>query len=79
MKGQCVIETEIAEKAKTYTASRLADGKFILVGMGYDKYGRLLARIKVEDEGKVSDLGYLLLQHGLAKPWLGHHATWCGQ
>jgi endonuclease YncB( thermonuclease family) len=40
---------------------------------GTDKYGRTLAYVSVD--GK--DVGDILMQRGLARPWRGHREPWC--
>lgn len=75
MHGECQAETDLAARAKLFTSVAIANGKFTLIGKGFDKYGRLLAEIK-SVEGL--DLGATMVSLGLARPWHGRRESWCG-
>ncbi len=67
MRGSCESEKLIATKARDYVAS-LAMGKEVtLENTSYDKYGRLLSRVKI---GKV-DIADSLISQRMAVPYDG--------
>lgn len=74
--GQCQYETDLAARAKLFVATAIANGKFTVVGHGFDKYGRLLANVQ-SVEG--FDMGATLVEMGLARPWHGRGESWCGE
>ena len=68
MRGKCEQEKQLARKAKQHTVTMLRGANTIeLVNLRRDKYFRLLSEVSVD--GK--DLGYSLIQNGLARPYDG--------
>ena len=76
--GRCRAERELAEKARSFLAERLAGGTVSLLRIRNDKYGgRFLARV-ITSEG--DDVGVALVAAGLARTYGGERrAGWCGQ
>jgi endonuclease YncB( thermonuclease family) len=75
--AKCFRERERGEQAK-WEAVRLVRGAATVAvrrTWRSDQYGRRIAFVSVD--GK--DLGQLLMDAGLARPWLGRRARWCGR
>ncbi|MBI3506124.1 MAG: thermonuclease family protein [Proteobacteria bacterium] len=75
--ARCASEAELAARAKTFTATRLAAGEVVLhrdVKRPRDRYGRTLATVAVDGR----DLGEALVAAGLARVWDGRRHPWCG-
>ncbi len=74
--GRCQSETDLAHRAKAFTARRLAEGSIeIVVDRSHprDRHGRTIAWVKVAGR----DLGEELIAAGLARPWEGRRRSWC--
>ncbi|MFQ5672593.1 MAG: thermonuclease family protein [Nitrospinales bacterium] len=77
IKGKCVREKQLAQKAKAFVANMLKNARNIrLEKMRRGKYFRVVARVMVDDR----DLATELLAGGLAVPYDGgkKSAPWCG-
>ena len=51
----------------------LAQGDVVITQTGVDRYGRVLATVRRDDE----DLGAALIAAGLARAWRGRRESWC--
>ncbi len=74
--GRCPYETDLAQRAKSFTARRLTEGEIeIVVDRSYprDRHGRTIAWVKIAGR----DLGEDLMAAGLARPWEGRRKPWC--
>jgi len=74
--GRCPFETDLAQRAKSFTARRLTEGEIeIVVDRLHprDRHGRTIAWVKVDGR----DLGEDLIAAGLARPWEGRRKPWC--
>jgi len=75
----CDAERRLAEVAKRRLDDLLSRGKVgILRGDGgrmTDRYGRTLARLTVGGR----DVGEILVEEELARPWQGKRRPWCGR
>ena len=68
IKGKCSNEIQMAKKAKRQLVE-LADGQRIqILRNGKDKYGRTFARVLINSK----NVSQILINKGLARPWLGH-------
>lgn len=75
IKGKCKKEKDKALDAKKYLQSIIYNGKDIkIIGNKSDKYGRLLARVLVDDQ----DASSLMLLAGFARVYDGgKRGGWC--
>ncbi len=76
IRGECGKEREMAQAAKT-RATELLVGRIRLEvpeARAFDKFGRLLARVKLED-GRY--LAGVLIREGLGRRWTGQREPWC--
>lgn len=74
--ARCAAEAELAERAKRFTAERLAARPIELsrdVKRPLDRYGRTLATVRSDGV----DLGESLIAAGLARRWDGRRHPWC--
>lgn len=74
--GQCAAEIAMAERARDFTAARLAAGPVTIKPDNKrprDRYGRALAWVIVEGR----DIGEDLIAAGLARRWDGSRRPWC--
>ncbi|WP_165351221.1 thermonuclease family protein [Ciceribacter ferrooxidans] len=75
----CDAERRLAEVAKRRLDALLAGRPVIVVrsdnGRMKDRYGRTLARLTVDGR----DVGEILIEEELARPWEGKRQPWCGQ
>lgn len=74
--GRCTFETDLAQRAKAFTARRLTEGEIeIVVDRSHprDRHGRTIAWVKIGGQ----DLGEELMAAGLARPWEGRRRPWC--
>ena len=71
IKGKCLYEQTLAVRAKGFVQTLPREVEIEIVGVGY--YGRTLARITVLGR----DLGTMLVEAGLAKPYRGRRESWC--
>ncbi|WP_069186879.1 thermonuclease family protein [Candidatus Terasakiella magnetica] len=76
LRGRCAKEKKLAQRAHHYLAQRLENPTVILKNIQLGKYGgRILAEVET---AKGENLAELLLQNGLARPYLGQKRTqWC--
>jgi endonuclease YncB( thermonuclease family) len=78
--GKCDAEKRLARLAKRRLADLLAAGVIAVVpgdpedGRRRDRYGRLLAIVTLDG----ADIGAILVEEELARPWTGHREPWCG-
>lgn len=70
--GKCDRERALARQARDRLAA-LMDGTIVLHRQGRDRYGRVLARVVVNDR----DVGQILIAEGLAREWTGRRLPWC--
>ncbi len=76
LQGQCAAEIAQAERARDFTAARLAAGPVTIKPDNKrprDRYGRALAWVLVEGR----DIGEDLIAAGLARRWDGRRRPWC--
>lgn len=76
MAGACPAEIAAAERARSFTAARLAAGPVTIKPdhkRPRDRYGRALAWVLVEGR----DIGEDLIAEGLARRWDGRRRPWC--
>jgi endonuclease YncB( thermonuclease family) len=74
--ARCAAEAELADRAKRFTAERLAAGPIEIrrdVERPRDRYGRTLATVRAQE----ADLGEALVAAGLARRWDGRRHPWC--
>ncbi len=74
--GACPAEIALAERARAFTATRLAAGPVTIkpdAKRPRDRYGRALAWVFVEGR----DIGEDLIAAGLARRWDGRRRPWC--
>lgn len=81
MKGKCAAETKLAREAKSFAAKWLRQDGLRLIQIHNGTYaGRVLGTVqKANASGPANTLSAALLAQGLAKPYRGRRATWCGQ
>lgn len=73
--ARCLAEKLLGRQAKQYLQSRLLPGARIDVErLDTDKYGRTLARVRVDGRDLADDL----VDQGLAMPYNGRKTDWCG-
>ena len=74
MKGGCTAEIILARKATERLRELMAAKDFQLEKLARkDRYGRTLAIVKQGD----TDIGMVLVEEGLARPWRGRREPWC--
>lgn len=72
---ECAAESMLAQQAALYLSAMLINADTVSVSVeGRDRYGRTLGRLWLNGE----DAGALLIAAGVALPWLGRRADWCG-
>lgn len=76
--GRCQRETNLANEAKAFAQAALDDAVQVVVTVHErrpkDRYGRTLAKVSVDGR----DLGAILIQAGLARPYHGERRqSWC--
>jgi micrococcal nuclease len=74
--GRCAYETDMAQRAKTFTSRRLSEGDIeIVVDRKHprDRHGRTIAWVIISGR----DLGEDLVAAGLARRWEGRRRPWC--
>ncbi len=74
IKGACTYERDLARRATNRLSDILSRQQFTLRRSGTDRYGRTLARADTP-HGEVGDI---LVNEGLARPWRGRREQWCG-
>jgi endonuclease YncB( thermonuclease family) len=72
-RAHCAAERAAGERAKYEMIGLIANAPVQLQRTGTDIYGRTLAYVRVD--GK--DVGQILIERGLARPWRGHREPWC--
>lgn len=69
LRGKCIVEKQLAQKAKTFLIDRISDQALLLKNIHYGKYaGRVLADIELMNG---DDLAEVLIQKGLGRAYLG--------
>jgi endonuclease YncB( thermonuclease family) len=77
--AQCDAERRLAMVAKRRLTELLASGKIEVTvgdpqtGRTFDRFQRILATITVDGR----DVGAILIEEGLARPWDGRRHPWC--
>lgn len=77
--AKCDAERRLAMVAKRRLAELLASGRMVVTvgdpatGRTFDRYNRILATIAVDGR----DVGRILIEEGLARPWDGRRHPWC--
>jgi micrococcal nuclease len=73
----CDAERRLGRLAKERLRNLLASGRAEIArgdrGRTQDRYGRTLARVKVDGV----DVGETLISEGYARPWTGRRSSWC--
>jgi micrococcal nuclease len=71
---RCKAECELGQKALSFVRIRVESARVVEVARtGQDRYGRTLARLRVDG----SDPGSALVAKGLARVWRGKREPWC--
>lgn len=75
-RAACDREARLGRQATARARALVAEaGRIEVAGPGRrDRYGRLIARVAIDGD----DLGERLVEEGLAQPWRGRKAQWCG-
>lgn len=75
-RAQCEAERALGQAATAYLTSWLAGARRVEAALTgrRDRYGRIVARIIIDG----ADLGERLMARGLAQPWRGRKADFCG-
>lgn len=74
IEGKCARERGLAIRARDRLLELLNSGDVVMRRSGTDRYGRTLARIRVNGR----DVGETLVAEGLARRWEGRRREWCG-
>lgn len=74
LRGECWEEKALAQAAKARAIELLESGRFVLRAEGFDRSGRILATVELEDG---SDFGGRLVGEELAIVWVGSQGEWC--
>lgn len=74
VRGSCRYETDLAAKATERLGAIIGDRPLQLERNGQDRYGRTLARVKIDN----FYAGDVLVSEGLARLWTGRKEEWCG-
>lgn len=73
-RAQCSAERDAGERAKRAARALLSTATVTIDPTGRtDAYGRTIAYVRVDGR----DLGRILIERGLARPWRGHREPWC--
>ncbi len=77
LRGDCVLEIELATAARDLVDEAIGNAPAILRDVRHDKFGgRVLARVESE---RGEDIATLLITAGLGRPYDGgKRASWCG-
>lgn len=77
-RSSCPEEARLAQAATTNLRSMVAGARDVRFVPDWDRerdaYGRLLGRVVIDG----ADVGEAQIAAGLAQPWQGHRAWWCG-
>lgn len=73
LRGECWEEKALAQAAKARAIELLESGRFVLRAEGFDRSGRILATVELED----GDFGARLVAEDLAIVWRGRQGEWC--
>jgi endonuclease YncB( thermonuclease family) len=74
-RAQCEAEREAGERAERAARNLIGGATVSIAPTGRtDSYGRTIARVRVDGQ----DMGQILINRGLARPWRGHREPWCG-
>lgn len=75
--GICGGQTEVAlaHRASARLLQLLNTNAFVVHTAGEDRYGRTLATIKIDGR----DVGDILIEEGLARPWPDGYEFWCAR
>ena len=77
-RAKCIAEVRLAAIAERELADVIAGewGRLpVIERHGKDQYGRTLAAVKLSDG---TDVGEEMIRRGVAEPWAGRRADWCG-
>lgn len=75
-RAQCAAEREAGERAEREARGLVSTATVSVERTGrVDSYGRTIARVRVDG----ADMGRILMDRGLARPWRGHREPWCGE
>jgi endonuclease YncB( thermonuclease family) len=74
-RAQCAAEREAGERAERAARNLISTSTVTVDPTGrVDSYGRTIARVRVDGQ----DMGRILIDRGLARPWRGRREPWCG-
>ena len=74
--ARCADEFAKAQAATQALRVMLADREVTLAGIGFDRYGRVLADVATR---RTPDVGAAMLAQGMARPYQGgRRESWCG-
>lgn len=77
-RAKCIAEVRLAAIAERELAEVFSDDWTRVITLerhGKDRYGRTLAAVKLSDG---TDVGEEMVKRGVAEPWAGRRADWCG-
>lgn len=73
-RAQCRVEREAGERAEREARALINASTVTVQPTGrVDIYGRTIAYVRVDGR----DLGRILIERGLARPWRGRREPWC--
>lgn len=74
--ARCPAEAALAQRATQAARKAIQGARLVQARLSgrNDRYGRTLASISLDGR----DLGQVLLDQGLARPWTGRREAWCG-
>jgi endonuclease YncB( thermonuclease family) len=74
-RARCAAESRAAEQAKREANALLRSGAIsVRRTRRTDAYGRTIAYVSIAGR----DLGHMMIERGLARPWRGRREPWCG-
>ncbi len=73
--AKCALEAERGDMARNKAIQIIRDAKSVEIyaRKGRDRYGRSIARIRIDG----SDFGERMISAGQARPWRGRSSNWC--
>lgn len=75
-RAQCAAERDAGERATREARNLISTSTVSVDPTGrVDSYGRTIARVRVDGR----DMGRILIDRGLARPWRGRREPWCGE